>query len=121
MRRDGSSRFAPDYRWGTFPSIAVGYVISEENFMKDVKGIDFLKFRGSYGSLGNDRISNYLYLSTLQFSNALIANGEDVESVRTAAQSYLEIMDITWETTTSLNIGFDLTTLGNRLSLTTEY
>lgn len=121
VRRDGSSRFAPDYRWGTFPSIAVGYVISEENFMKDVKGIDFLKFRGSYGSLGNDRISNYLYLSTLQFSNALIANGEDVESVRTAAQSYLEIMDITWETTTSLNIGFDLTTLGNRLSLTTEY
>lgn len=121
VRRDASSRFASEYRWGTFPSLAAGYVLTEENFMKDVKGIDFLKFRGSYGTLGNDRLGNYLYLSTLQFSNALIANGADVESVRTAAQRYLEVADITWETTSSLNFGVDLTTLGNRLSITTEY
>ena len=121
MRRDASSRFAQEYRWGTFPSLAVGYVLSEENFMKDIKGLDFLKFRGSYGSLGNDRIGNYLYLSTLEFMNVLIANGADVESARTAAQQELEILDITWETTTSLNIGVDLTMLQNRLSLTTEY
>jgi TonB-linked SusC/RagA family outer membrane protein len=121
LRADASSRFSSEYRWGTFPSLAVGYVLSEENFMKDVTGIDFLKLRGSYGSLGNDRIGNYLYLPTLKFMNTLIANGADVESVRTAAQAKLEILDITWETTTSLNIGFDLTTLNNRLSLTTEY
>ncbi|MGB3775339.1 MAG: SusC/RagA family TonB-linked outer membrane protein, partial [Leeuwenhoekiella sp.] len=121
VRRDGSSRFDKSFRWGTFPSLALGYVISEENFMKDIQGLDFLKFRASYGSLGNDRIRNYLYLSTLQFANTLVANGDEVESVRTAAQEFLEIADITWETTTSLNIGVDLTTLNNRLTLTTEY
>ncbi|HEA29223.1 MAG TPA: TonB-dependent receptor, partial [Leeuwenhoekiella sp.] len=121
VRRDASSRFASEYRWGTFPSLALGYVLSEENFMKDVKGIDFLKFRGSYGSLGNDRLGNYLYLSTLQFTNTLIANGADVESVRTAAQRYLEVADITWETTSSLNLGFDFASFQNRLSITTEY
>lgn len=121
VRRDASSRFGADYRWGTFPSVAVGWVLSEESFMESVSPIDFLKLRASYGSLGNDRLGNYLYLSTLQFGNVLIANGEDVESVRRAAQRYLEIADITWETTTSLNIGIDLSTLNNRLSLTADY
>ncbi|RAV30089.1 SusC/RagA family TonB-linked outer membrane protein [Sinomicrobium soli] len=121
VRRDASSRFGADYRWGTFPSIALGWVLSEEKFMESASFIDFLKIRASYGSLGNDRLGNYLYLSTLQFGNVLIANGEDVLSVRRAAQRYLAVSDITWETTTSFNIGVDFTTLDNRLSFKADY
>jgi len=121
LRRDGSSRFGKDYRWGTFPSIAASWIISEENFMKDLAPIDFLKFRMSYGTLGNDRLGNYLYASVLQFSDVLIANGSSVESVRSAAQTFFAVEDITWETTVSKNIALDANMFGSRFSLTAEY
>ncbi|GAA4295224.1 TonB-dependent receptor [Aestuariibaculum suncheonense] len=122
IRRDGSSRFGKAYRWGSFPSVAAGWVVSEENFMAPLKGsIDFLKFRATYGSLGNDRLGNYLYQSVLQFSNVLISNGSNVESVRTAAQRYLAVEDITWETTTSFNLGLDLNMFNYKLSVTADY
>lgn len=122
VRRDGSSRFGNDYRWGSFPSISAGWVLSNENFMNSLnETISFLKLRGSYGSLGNDRLGNYLYLSVLQFSNALIANGNNVEAVRSAAQRFLAVEDVTWETTISKNIGFDLSLFNNSLSLTGDY
>jgi TonB-linked SusC/RagA family outer membrane protein len=122
VRRDGSSRFGKDFRWGTFPSISAGWIVSNESFMESLDpAISFLKLRASYGSLGNDRLGNYLYLSVLQFSNALIANGSDVQAVRSAAQRFLAIEDVTWETTTSLNLGVDLSMFNNRLSLTADY
>ena len=122
IRGDGSSRFGSDYRWGTFPSVSAGWVMSNESFMEALHPtISFLKLRASYGSLGNDRLGNYLYLSVLQFSNALIADGSDVQAVRAAAQRFLAIEDVTWETTTSLNFGVDLNMFNNRLSLTADY
>ncbi|UMB62103.1 TonB-dependent receptor [Lutibacter sp. A80] len=121
LRRDGSSRFGKDYRWGTFPSLAASWVISEEDFMKNVAPIDFLKLRTSYGTLGNDRLGNYLYASVLQFSDVLIANGNSVESVRSAAQTFFAVEDITWETTVSKNIAIDANMFDDRLSLTAEY
>jgi len=108
VRRDGSSRFGKDYRWGTFPSVSAGWIVSNEKFMESLDpAISFLKLRASYGSLGNDRLGNYLYQSVLQFSNVLIANGSKVDAIRSAAQRFLAIKDVTWETTTSLNIGID--------------
>lgn len=122
VRRDGSSRFGKDYRWGSFPSVSGGWVVSNENFMEALDpAISFLKLRASYGSLGNDRLGNYLYLSVLQFSNALIANGSNVQAVRSAAQRFLAIEDVTWETTTTLDLGIDLNMFNNKLSITADY
>lgn len=121
IRRDGSSRFAPDFRWGTFPSVSAGWVLTNEQFMESLKPVSFLKLRASYGQLGNDRLGNYLYLSVLQFSDALIANGSNVEAVRAAAQRFLSIEDITWETTTSIDFGVDLDMFDDRFSLAFDY
>jgi TonB-linked SusC/RagA family outer membrane protein len=121
IRRDGSSRFGSDYRWGVFPSVALSWVVSNEKFMKSITAIDLLKFRVSYGELGNDRLGNYLYISSLQFADVLLANGATVNAAKSAAQRYLDVADITWETTTSKNIGMDVTVLKNRLSVTADY
>lgn len=122
VRVDGSSRFGRDYRWGSFPSISAGWVMSNEKFMSSLSEyISFLKLRASYGSLGNDRLGNYLYQSVLQFGDALIANGSNVEAVRAAAQRYLAVADLTWETTISKNLGLDLSMFNNKLSLTADY
>ncbi|MEQ9290145.1 MAG: TonB-dependent receptor [Cyclobacteriaceae bacterium] len=121
VRRDGSSRFAPDYRWGTFPSLSAGWVLTAEEFMKSLEPISFLKLRASYGQLGNDRLGNYLYLSVLQFSNVYLANGGNVDAVRSAAQLYLSVKDITWETTSTLDFGVDLGLLEDMLSFTIDY
>ncbi|MCQ0110067.1 SusC/RagA family TonB-linked outer membrane protein [Zhouia amylolytica] len=123
LRGDGSSRFAKDYRWGTFPSISGGWVVSEEGFFESIKPtVNFLKFRASYGSLGNDRLGNYLYRSVLQFTNdVLLPNGSNVEAVRSAAQRFLAIEDITWETTSSVNLAVDMSLFDNRWFLSAEY
>ena len=75
VRYDGSSRFHSDYRWGIFPSFSAGWVMSEEAFMKnaDIKWLSFLKLRASYGTLGNERISDnyYPYQAFINFSNVL--------------------------------------------------
>lgn len=69
FRYDGSSRFHKDHRWAAFPSFSAGWVVSEENFLKNISAISFLKIRGSWGQLGNERIGNYPYQSTLSFNN----------------------------------------------------
>ncbi|WP_298238988.1 TonB-dependent receptor [uncultured Algibacter sp.] len=123
IRRDGSSRFGSDYRYGNFPSVSAGWVISKENFMKPFsKTISFLKFRASYGELGNDRLgSNYLYQANIQLSDVLFTNGNDIESLRSGGQVNLAIPDITWETTKSTNFAIDLNMFNDKLSLTGEY
>lgn len=123
IRRDGSSRFSSQYRYGYFPSVSLGWVLSEENFMKSLDNtISFLKFRGSYGSLGNDRLnSNYLYQAVIQLSDVLVTNGDIIESIRSGGQVELAIPDITWETTNTVNLGIDLNMFNNKLSLTGDY
>jgi len=122
LRRDASSRFGSEFRWGTFPSVSLGWVASNENFFQSFDSpISFLKLRASYGELGNDRLGNYLYLSVLSFENALFMDGSTVVAERAAAQRSLATQDITWETTASYNIGFDLTLFDYRLSLTGDF
>lgn len=125
IRYDGSSRFASQYRWGTFPSFSAGWVVSEEKFMKNanIDWLSFLKLRTSWGMLGNERIGdNYFpYMALMTFNNALFYKDGAVVSEKTAAQRNLAVEDITWETTTSTDIGVDLGFLNNRLRVTADY
>lgn len=121
VRYDGSSRFAEEYRWGTFPSFSAGWVLTEENFMKNIPWLSFLKVRGSWGSLGNERIGNYPYQATIAFSNALFYQGSNVAAAQTAAQIKYAIQDISWETTESIDFGIDANLLDNRLRFTGDY
>lgn len=115
IRADASSRFHEDYRWGTFPSISAAWVLTQEDFLKDSKVFSFLKLRGSYGILGNERIGNYPYQSIINFADALLFNGSNVVSVQTAAQQAYAIQNITWEKTKTANIGIDANFLRDRL------
>lgn len=121
IRRDGSSRFHRDYRWGTFPSVSAGWVISQEKFMRGIspKALTFLKVRGSWGRLGNERIGNYPYIALMDFTSALMYSGMDVTSAtfyKGAAQIQYAMRDISWETTESYDIGLDARFLNNRLT-----
>ena len=120
-RYDGSSRFDRRYRWGLFPSVSAGWVLSEEAFFRDVPNRPFLKLRASWGTLGNERIGNYPYQSTIGFSNALFFEGNNVVSQQTAAVEKYAIQDISWETTTSYDIGLDARFFDGRMNVTADY
>ncbi len=124
VRFDESSRFDKKFRLGIFPSFSAGWVITEENFMKGVSPniLSFLKLRGSWGSLGNERIGNYPYQANMIYSNALFtAPDGTLTAYKTAAQETYNIRDITWETTDTWNVGVDLTLFNNRFTLTADY
>lgn len=121
FRGDGSSRFAPDKRWGYFPSVSAGWVVTRENFMQDVHWLDFLKIRGSWGQVGNQNVDAYQFLSPISFANAGYIFGP-VEGVNTqgAYPSRIANPNVKWETSEQTNIGFDATVL-QRLNVTFEY
>ncbi|WP_157757688.1 SusC/RagA family TonB-linked outer membrane protein [Pseudalgibacter alginicilyticus] len=121
LRLDGSSRFHQDYRWGYFPSVSAGWAISEESFMQNLTSISFLKIRGSWGNMGNERIGNYPYQSNINFSNGLFYQGNDVVSATTAAQVDYAIQDISWETTETFDVGLDLQLFKNKFTLNADY
>ncbi|MCK9160464.1 MAG: SusC/RagA family TonB-linked outer membrane protein, partial [Bacteroidaceae bacterium] len=124
VRRDGSSRFGKDYRWGTFPSFSLGWVMSEESFIKnlDYDWLSFLKLRGSWGQLGNERIGSYYpSLASISFSNALMYDNSDISSVLTAYQQAYAVSDISWETTESVDFGLDTYFLNSRLKVVFDY
>ena len=120
IRYDGSSRFHRDSRWGQFPSLSLGWALSEEPFMEGQNVFSYLKLRGSWGQLGNERIGNYPYQSSIGYSNALFYQGNNVVSSITAAQFAYSIHDITWEVTETANVGLDAYFLNNRLMLTAD-
>lgn len=122
VRRDGSSRFAKDNRWGTFPSVALAWRVSQENFFEPLRGIvnDF-KLRASYGVTGQqDGIGNYGYIPvyTAGLDGAQYQfGGKPVYTYRPEAYN----PDLKWETTKSWNYGFDLSLLNNRFTLSADY
>lgn len=121
FRADGSSRFAPDNRWGYFPSAGAGWVVSKEAFMESATWLDFLKLRATWGQVGNQNVDAYQYLSPIAFSNASYIFGP-VEGVNTqgAYPSRLANPNVKWETSEQTNIGFDATLMKN-LSVTFDY
>ncbi len=122
LRADGSSRFAKDNRWGYFPSLAGGWVVSEEPFWDNIKNsISFLKFRASWGQNGNQNISPFQYLSTISLSGADYYGINKNERLVGAFPNILPNPDVTWETSEQLNIGFDSYLLNDRLMINFDF
>ncbi len=116
LRRDGSSKFGEANKFGTFPSVGLGWTVTEENFAKNLPVITYLKLRGSYGQTGNQSIGSYQTLDRLDLRNTVIngsiqsgfSNGNPVDP------------NLKWETTTSADLGMDVSFLQNRLTLTVD-
>ena len=120
-RYDGSSRFADGDRWGFFPSVSVGYRISEEAFWSNVEPyVQNFKIRASYGSLGNQNVANYLYISSLGINKNLPYYLEGGRPLYTTAPN-LQSADLTWETSSTLDFGLDASFLNNKLGLVFDW
>ncbi|AIZ40485.1 SusC/RagA family TonB-linked outer membrane protein [Cellulophaga baltica] len=117
LRRDASSRFGTNSRWGTFPSASLGWNISKENFLVDTQ-ISNLKLRGSYGFVGNDKIGDYLYSATLtQGFQYPIGDGNGAGVTANGGAN----PDLKWEETEMLNVGLDFGIYNDRFTATVEY
>ena len=119
FRADGSSKFGSTNRWGYFPSVSGGWRISKENFFAGLsKVVSDLKLRGSWGQLGNDKIPNYQYYTTVSGVGSPTLNGNAYTAV---AQNRLANADIKWEVTTQTDIGIDASFLNDHFTLTADY
>lgn len=117
LRADGSSRLAPGHRWGYFPSFSAAWRVSNEKFMKHITWIDDLKIRGGWGQTGNQSgLGDYGYLAMYSFGRIQWWQPGNEHAVPTRTQSSLSNPELTWETTSQTDIGFDLTMLRNRLT-----
>jgi TonB-linked SusC/RagA family outer membrane protein len=116
LRRDGSSKFGPNSRWGLFPTISGGWLISDESFFKS-ESIDFLKLRMSYGVSGNDQIPNFAYRALLNGEGVYVFDDLITQGVAIGRPAN---PDLKWETTRQFNVGVDLTWL-KVLNFTTNY
>jgi TonB-dependent starch-binding outer membrane protein SusC len=121
FRADGSSYFAPGNKWGYFPSVSVGWVASEEDFLKNVNWISNLKFRGSYGATGNNRIVDFAFVDLLYNANYPGGAGTGtVTSGQVPSKDVLSNSNITWERTFQYNGGIDFSMLNNAVSFSLD-
>ncbi len=118
IRRDGSSRFGPNNRYGIFPSLGVSWVISEENFFPELGALDIIKLRASWGVNGNERIGNYQFVSLMDMSRGYIFGGGREFG---ASPQFIENKDIRWEESEQIDIAMDLGAFNNRLTATIDY
>lgn len=117
MRRDGSSRFGSDKKWGSFPSISAGWLVSNEDFLKDNATISQLKLRASYGIVGNNNIGNYTSIAMMGGTNYTFNNILNQGLSITSLGNTL----LSWEKTDQWDIGFDLSILQNRINFHYDY
>ncbi|WP_053970837.1 TonB-dependent receptor [Mangrovimonas sp. ST2L15] len=117
IRRDGSSRFGQDNKWGNFPSVSAGWVVSEESFIPESKVLSFLKLRGSFGVTGNNNIGNYQ-----QYANVVPTNNpfNDV-LLNGSSLAGLNNTELGWETSEQLDAGIDINFFDNRVQFTYDY
>ncbi len=115
VRRDGSSRFGPNNRWGTFPGVSAAWNISNESFFKNISAISSLKLRGSWAKLGNQDIGIYPYSSLVQIGQRVYSFGDKVATGATLVETGNG--SVKWETTTQTDIGLDMSLWKDRLSL----
>jgi TonB-linked SusC/RagA family outer membrane protein len=118
IRRDGSSRFGENNRWGIFPSLSGAWRVSEEAFLADSPLLSNLKLRASWGQTGNNRIGNYSAIATLISANAALGVNEDL--LPGLAPGRYANQNLGWERTTSTNLGLDIGFLEDRFGLTVE-
>ncbi len=121
IRRDGTSRFSPDTRWGTFPSVALAWRISQESFLRDNPTLSNLKIRASYGVTGQqDGIGNYNYLPVYTGSQTG-AEAQFGDGYYTTYRPEAYVSDLKWETTTAWNAGVDFGFLKDRITFSIDY
>ena len=120
VRADGSSNFARGHRWGIFPSVSAGWIISNEPWMEDTHSwLDFLKLRASWGQNGNASISNFQYLTTISLSSSAGYYFGDKATMSTGAKpGVLANPDVSWETSEQANVGFDARFFNSSLGVT---
>lgn len=116
IRRDGSSRFGANKKYGYFPSVSVGWVVSDENFWK-VKPVNFFKVRMSYGVTGNNNIGNYTFMANMGQYNYVSQD----KLVSGGSISSLGNTELAWERNKQFDVGFDMNFLNNRLTFTYDY
>ena len=118
LRKDGSSRFGPENRWGIFPSVSGAWIVSNEEFLRDDNLISELKLRASWGKLGNQEIGVYPYSSLVSTGDRVYAFGDNIVT----GSSILETGNsaIKWETSTQSNLGLDLGLWQDKLTFTTD-
>jgi len=116
IRRDGSSRFGKDNQYGTFPSVSVGWRISQESFMRNVDFINDLKLRGSWGKSGNNNIGDYSAIPTLTGANYSFG-GNTATAVTGQRPSGLPNPFLQWETSNTYDVGFDATVWKSRINI----
>ena len=116
-RADGSSRFGPNERWGSFWAVGVGYVLSEESFMSGLDFVDFLKIRAGVGTQGNASIGNFDWLPSYSLASSLSLDGVGVSG---STQNEIGNLDLTWESQQTLDVGIDFSLFG-RLDIEGTY
>lgn len=124
MRGDGSSNFAPGNRWGFFPSVSAGWVISNEPFMQNARGIDQLKLRASWGQNGNCNVSGNQHIGTITSNQGYggYTFGDSMENISTGSYAYKVLNpDLKWETSEQLNIGVDARFFDNRFKVELDW
>lgn len=124
VRRDGSSRFMPDNRWGNFPSFSFGWKLSQENFFKNNEKLRFindLKVRLGWGRIGNQNVDNYRIYSTMRNDRRGYVLGADQKVVVGTTVDQMANPDLRWETTEQLNAGIDLAFMKNKFTFQVDY
>ncbi len=120
VRRDGSSRFSKENRFGIFPSVSAAWTLSEEDFLKNSEMVNNLKLRGSYGELGSQNITDYAYIPILNInSDAVLGSGQ--VRVPGVSQTVFANPNLVWETTKTYNFGLDLALFDYKFTLTADY
>lgn len=117
LRRDGSSRFGVNHKWGWFPAVSLGWRMTEEDFMKDVNWLDEFKLRAGFGMTGNQDFSNYKSLFLVKTSGNFYYDGQWSTSYAPASNAN---PDLAWEKKSEFNVGFDAT-LFNKVNVTLDY
>lgn len=117
LRADGSTVFAPNHKWGYFPSFSLAWRVSEEAFMKNIKPLSNLKLRMGWGVVGNDRISNYLSMNLYMQSKYGV--GKKLMTVLTPKQ--LANLNLKWEGASTVNAGIDLGLFGGRVNMSADF
>ncbi|ABQ05458.1 SusC/RagA family TonB-linked outer membrane protein [Flavobacterium johnsoniae] len=118
LRRDSSTKFGPGNKVGYFPSFTAGWVVSDESFFGQPKFVNFLKFRASYGTLGNDQIPNYGYLGLLNGEATYIFNGALVNGT---ANGQVPNPNLKWEEAQKFDVGLDLKILNDKVFIVADY
>ncbi len=123
IRRDGSSKFAPNNRYGIFPAVSAAWRITEESFMRNQQLFNDLKLRISYGVSGNDQIGNYAWQGKANYGEQYLFGPGDLSNgaVTTEYPSTIENLNLKWETNTQYNTGIDVSILNNKIQLVADF